>query len=77
VEEVRLSILEILRTIAICGGALALLWIAIQASLIADYIRVYLDAHGIWLEDGAEELRTPVELLEHMEQAQRKKRPRS
>jgi hypothetical protein len=52
-----LIILEILQTITICGGALALVWMAIQASIIADYIRVYLDAHGIWLEDGAEELR--------------------
>jgi hypothetical protein len=53
-----LIILDILQTVALCGGALALVWLAIQASIIADYIRVYLDSHGIWLEDGAEELRT-------------------
>lgn len=53
-----MNILEVLQTIGLCGGSIALVWIAVQASIIADYIRVYLDSMGIWLEDGAEELRT-------------------
>jgi len=60
-----MNILEILQTVGLCSGAIALAFIAVQASLIADYIRVYLDDHGVWLEDGAEELRTPVDLLEN------------
>ena len=70
-----MNILDILQTFGLCVGSIALVWIAVQASIIADYIRVYLDSMGIWLEDGAEELRTnPADRARKSAHRQRSKR---
>jgi hypothetical protein len=42
---------QILQTTALCGGALALAWIAIRVSVIADYMHHYMTKTGMWNDD--------------------------
>jgi len=61
-----MEVLEILQTVALCGGAIMLAIIALLLFLIANYIGAFMDGIGTW-HDENEELTNPADLPEILE----------
>ena len=61
-----MEVLEILQTVALCGGAIMLAIIALLLFLIANYIGAFMDGIGTW-HDENEVLTNPADLPEILE----------
>ena len=70
-----MELLEILQTIALCGGAIMLALIALFLFLISNYIGAFMSGIGTWEDDEEEELINPADLPEMLEKrSSRRKR---
>ena len=70
-----MELLEILQTIALCGGAIMLALIALFLFLISNYIGAFMSGIGTWEDDEEEELSNPADLPEMLEKrSSRRKR---
>jgi len=71
----KMELLEILQTIALCGGAIMLALIALFLFLISNYIGAFMSGIGTWEDDEEEELINPADLPEMLEKrSSRRKR---
>jgi len=66
-----MDVLEILQTIALCGGALMLAIIALFLFLITNYIGAFMDGVGTWQD---EEVVNPEDLPDFFEKHSSKRR---
>ena len=57
-----MNVIEILQTVALCGGALMLALIALLLFLIANYIGAFMDGIGTWHEEEDNILINPADL---------------
>ena len=69
-----MELLEILQTIALCGGAIMLALVALFLFLISNYIGAFMSGIGTWEDDEAEELINPADLPEILEKRSRKRK---
>jgi hypothetical protein len=70
-----MELLEILQTIALCGGAIMLALIALFLFLISNYIGAFMSGIGTWEVDEEQELINPADLPEILEKrSSRRKR---
>jgi hypothetical protein len=70
-----MEVLEILQTVALCGGAIILAIIALILFLIANYIGAFMDGIGTW-QDEDEVLTNPTDLPEILERRSRGRKGR-
>ena len=69
-----MEVLEILQTIALCGGAIMLALIALFLFLISNYIGAFMSGIGTWEDDEEEELINPADLPEMLEKRSSKRK---
>lgn len=69
-----MDVLEILQTIALCGGAIMLALIALLLFLISNYIGAFMSGIGTWEDDEAEELINPADLPQILEKRSGRRR---
>lgn len=69
-----MELLEILQTIALCGGAIMLALIALFLFLISNYIGAFMSGIGTWEDDEEEELINPADLPEMLEKRSSKRK---
>ena len=70
-----MEVLEILQTVALCGGAIMIAIIALILFLIANYIGAFMDGSGIW-HDEDELLTNPAGLPDILERRSSRRKGR-